>query len=913
MKFLLKKLSQERWVLLIILLTLAVSYGQLLGMNFWQDDNAVVFKFTHIDENAGYLGKGIWGEGAYRYTLASYLPIFYLFGYNPLPYFSWAFIFLIINVLAVYLFFRTVLEHKIKGAIAGFIYAAGYIASDGFIRMFNSVLTSLSVVFVCGTIGFYYKFLKTNRFIWYIFGLCTYYLAIEVGYIRTHFLILVVIATEVIFFFSQGVLITKKRIKNFLFVLIRLTPFVWLFYNWYLINADNRSGQVLVLFNSLLKGEFYNSYSFFASLGNMLLPVEVLPVFLDVVQRILPIPLTESRLAVGLVFILIIIFFLFIKSRILSLKVGLFFVLISLFVFFQSRQIFSFPGLIGGMNEKIALYTGIAFLILCSSLIWSLPYKKLSLLFFFWMVFNLAAYGAYIPIYAYPSDNRYLLQSFIPLIGLFALWSYSLWEKMKPSKFAIVPIAVVLLYGAMNLYSSVSWQQKIITHRSLPSKLFFSELKQYVPSFPKDSIFYFYVPDKPFAKVHYDNGFSVAQMPEETAIAWRYGFDRYDFSLVNSFSDLKTKMVQKNTPIEYVYAFIANPDHLVNVTDELRKLLKEGSFREEGLNLTSEIEFDEQDKNKINLRPIDIYPKTVSSLAPLKVTLNLKGVAYIPENNLFPLRFGNGQGSISDSKSRVHYLNFRRWREEFYRSTKITASTSWRSYTPDLMLDKDPQTYWEADRVAWDDRNQGFTLDLGKVVPMGGIIYRNGPTSLTPTEFEIFTSVGGNEFTKIKTAKPDVSQRDKIQKVVFETTQARFIKLVFRETQYKDAPGVSEIEVIPEEFKDIDPEAAENFFRSPFTKVNSSKEWKEILNNFWDNGLVEISWKTDASPQMITTVNSTVPLIYDGQERLVSIEIPGGGEKLEYIKITPLTIPGTLTISRIIYQNIPFNIETNTN
>lgn len=911
MEFLLKKLSQDRRALLIILITLVVSYGQLLGMNFWQDDNAVVFKFTHLYEDAGYLGKGVWGEGAYRYTVASYLPIFHLFGYNPLPYFAWAFMFLAINVLAVYFFFRVVLEDKIKAGIAGFIYAAGYIASDGFIRMFNSVLTSLSVVFVCGTIGLYYKFFQTNRLIWYFLSVLAYYLAIEVGYIRTHFLILVIIAAEFIFFFGRSLPTLKKSLIYFFFILLRLSPFVWLFYKWYLINADNRSGQVMVLFNSLLKGEFYNTYSFFATLGNMLLANEVLPVYMDIIFGISKIPFTETRVAAGMGIILAVIFVSLMKFRILSLKLGVCFMVLLLLVFTKSRQIFSFSGLIGGMNEKIALYAGIAFLILCFSLIWSLPHKKLSLLFFFWMVFNLAAYGAYIPIYAYPSDNRYLLQSFIPLIGLLSLWSYSIWEKMKPSKFAFVPVAIVLLYGAMNLYSSVSWQQKILAHRSLPSKRFFTELKQYVPNFPKNSIFYFYIPDKPFAKVHYDNGFSVAQMPEETAIAWRYGLDRYDFSLVNSFIDLKTKMAHKNIPIEYVYAFVANPDQLVNVTDELRKLLKEGSSVEEKMNLTSEVKFSGQ--NQLGLNPINIYPKNVSSLAPLKITLSVKGIAFTPKDNSYPLYFGESQGSISDSKLRMHYLDFRNWRDNFYKTAKVAASTSWRSYTPELMLDKDPQTFWEADRVAWDDRNQGFTVDLGQVISVGGIFYKNGPASLTPTRFEILTSIDGNNFTLIKTVDADITQKEKMQKIVFDSTQARFIKITFRETQYKDAPGVSEIEIIPDAFKDIDPLLAENFFRTPFSRVNSLKEWQEILNRFWDNGLVEISWKTDFSERTITTVSSIIPLAYDGQERLVTIEIPAGGEKLEHVKITPLTIPGTLTVSKVIYQHLPLNGEANIN
>jgi len=132
-------------------------------MNFWQDDNALVFKFTHINEDAGYLGKGIFGEGAYRYTVTPYYPIFKLFGYNPIPYFVFCLVIYILSVFAVYFFFTILFSNRLKALVAGLIYASGYIASDGFIRLFNSVLASLSVILVTLNLGFYFKYYKTKR------------------------------------------------------------------------------------------------------------------------------------------------------------------------------------------------------------------------------------------------------------------------------------------------------------------------------------------------------------------------------------------------------------------------------------------------------------------------------------------------------------------------------------------------------------------------------------------------------------------------------------------------------------------------------------------------------------------------------------------------------------------------------
>jgi len=45
------------WVILLLLVL--VSYGQILFMYVWQDDNALFFKLANIEGRAGYLGMGI--------------------------------------------------------------------------------------------------------------------------------------------------------------------------------------------------------------------------------------------------------------------------------------------------------------------------------------------------------------------------------------------------------------------------------------------------------------------------------------------------------------------------------------------------------------------------------------------------------------------------------------------------------------------------------------------------------------------------------------------------------------------------------------------------------------------------------------------------------------------------------------
>src|SRR3990167_7107996 len=72
---------QKNFILFLFLLVL-ISFGQLLKMTPWQEDNVIFFKVAHIDEQAGYLGKGILGEGPYRHTITPYYLLYKIFGYN---------------------------------------------------------------------------------------------------------------------------------------------------------------------------------------------------------------------------------------------------------------------------------------------------------------------------------------------------------------------------------------------------------------------------------------------------------------------------------------------------------------------------------------------------------------------------------------------------------------------------------------------------------------------------------------------------------------------------------------------------------------------------------------------------------------------------------------------------------------
>lgn len=53
-----------KFTLVLISLVAAISFGQMLNFDLWQDDNALIFKLQHHNEASGVFGAGILGLGA---------------------------------------------------------------------------------------------------------------------------------------------------------------------------------------------------------------------------------------------------------------------------------------------------------------------------------------------------------------------------------------------------------------------------------------------------------------------------------------------------------------------------------------------------------------------------------------------------------------------------------------------------------------------------------------------------------------------------------------------------------------------------------------------------------------------------------------------------------------------------------
>lgn len=87
------KLHKIPFFLTFLALIVFLSFGQSVHFSPWQDDNTLIFKLQHLQEQAGVFGPGPAGLGAYRFIALSYIPIYEVFGMHISIFYLYALIF----------------------------------------------------------------------------------------------------------------------------------------------------------------------------------------------------------------------------------------------------------------------------------------------------------------------------------------------------------------------------------------------------------------------------------------------------------------------------------------------------------------------------------------------------------------------------------------------------------------------------------------------------------------------------------------------------------------------------------------------------------------------------------------------------------------------------------------------------
>lgn len=249
---------------LLIFLVVFLAYGQTLGMYFWVDDNALMFKLQHLAGGAGLFGAGVFGQGSYRYIVVPFVPLYPIFKLNPMPYFAVGILIYFFAAVAVYFLAYTLSHDKKVALIASLIFSSGYIGSDVMWRLLNSYQTGFMIVLLCITLILYKRFIDTKSYIFYFLSLVFFVVTMELAFIRSHGIIFLILGLEFILNY-QGVFGIVKSV-------FRVIPFLYFHYRWYI--ADNPSSHAFSnLFQEIfIKGKFDLLLNPFITLENLFIP-----------------------------------------------------------------------------------------------------------------------------------------------------------------------------------------------------------------------------------------------------------------------------------------------------------------------------------------------------------------------------------------------------------------------------------------------------------------------------------------------------------------------------------------------------------------------------------------------------------------------------------------------------------------
>jgi len=889
------KYFKGRFGIVIFVITL-LSYGQIIKMLPWQDDNAIFFKLAHIKEPAGYLGKGILGEGPYKYTAFFYYPIYLLFGYRTEPYFILSFIFYLLSTLVVYRLFKEIINEK-AAKVASFIYACGFVASDGYIRLYNSVGTSLSIIFISFLFYFYWRFCKSKNIFDYIVAFIFFLLATEFVRYRSHYLISIVFIFEVLFFtFSKPLF---KSLRNSLF---RLLPFSLIFYKYYILNSDPRSGQIIILLKDLLKGNLYKLFGFLTSLSNLFIPDTLTNTLLVINEKITTI--TTIRISyVEIAFLLLIFVILIFNNKqkknylIKVLLLSLPFLVWAIIY----KDIFVNPSLVISGQEYIELFFGGILLILSIYLfrIFQDKQRKKYVFLILWLIVNVAAYAAYNPTFTMVTINRYLAHSFLPLTGIFGLIYVYKYKNKNIKK--VVQLLLIFL-GLLNLWNSVKYQNLILKNRTKPVVKFYLGLKSNLPEIKKGDVIYFDVADN--ALGYFADAFSVAQMPETTAIAWRYGIDRYDFQMFTDYFQFRDYINENKIGKDKIKTFFYDSKDLSNTSDIFISLFENKD--------TEDIAINSSNISKLSLTndysiwyPAEVefkFKEPIKAILPVNLLVNLSSKYLTNEIERFPLySYKSNQSKFFINSPDISQIyNYFKDKNLLINKTIISTSSEWQGRVTENLSDNNYETMWQPDRVLWENGYDYIEFSLPNIEEISKVVWVNGYTNETPSKYRVEYQNENGDWIILKSESNDLRfEKKEPREISFVPTKSKRFRLIFTKTINDDAPTVAEAWIVSSKYSDLNISKAEEIISDPLQYVANYSDYLRNINFQKYLGKVQVYWISDKGANWQTSFDSQFNVLLDGKQHVYKVFLPINGTKLEKIKFVLTNTPSILNINNI--------------
>ena len=864
---LLKRFIKHYWFFLLVIVL--ISYGQILGMGVWKDDNAIFFKFDHVYEQAGFFGKGLLGAGPYKFSITPYYPIYHIFGNKSfVPYYVLILIFYYISTLCVYFLFSKLFSPAL-GKISAFLFAAGYISSEGFFWLANSMLSHMSILSITLIIFLYYLYFSKKKVFYYLLTILFFWLSTFFVPLRTFYFVAIVLAFELIYSGS------KKLLKSLIFSLLRFLPFLAIFHYYFTSSLDSRALSVKDYIISVIGGEFYKTFNFFSSISNLFIPDNYISYIFS---------LGLPRVEIAAIIFLIVLYYVLFNGKKKRVILTLISSILSLAWFFVARRIFN-SSLLSTSREKlfIVFLGGIVFYILF--LLYFLiedNKKKLYLFLSIFFLVSISTYAAYEPTAFFGTTHRYFTNSFFAIVGILGL--VYLYFRKRKDLFGKFGSYAILIWGLLNIANSVKYQNTILKTRSIPVANFYKQLKEYLPEIHKGDVLYFDVNRD--AQNYFTSAFSVSSMPETTAVAWRYDVDRYDFEMYTDFDELASALEKDRKKIDSLYTFYYDKNGLTQTTAKTRNLL-----------ITGSTEIGKKDIGRI-------YP-----LTPILLTFKAQ---VVPDTNKILTLYANKDQSI-ENKTDINYIKrltaYLSEREKYYNSVKVKSLSEWKYQEIGNIIDNNTETSWRGHRIWWHDNNhEQLIIDLGRIENINRLVWVNWQHLLTPTAYSISVSKDGYSWKTVIDRDSGPERKDgELIIENFEPSYARFVNFDITEVLTEDSPAIREVEVVKSGFSDVDIGDAFAFRQKPLEGVQDLNGAKEIISFAAPFFKFNINWKTNKGE-----FSAQLPLKGGyNQFYTYSLILDPGGTKLYDINVNVLDAPLSVTIESLSLKNLNlFNMQS---
>lgn len=875
------RLYPIRFSLITLAFIVFLSYGQATKFALWQDDNALIFKLQHLDEAAGFFGPGPFGIGAYRYIAIPYIPIYELFGVNIQVFYIWAVFFYFLASVSIFFLARQITGNNLIAFLSGSIFSAGYVGSDGILRLFNSIQTSYSIIFVATTFFFLYGFIQVKKWYYYIVALVFYFLSLETAFIRTQYLILPTILFFLIFLFNW------RKVVGILRGFVLTLPFLFIYYFLLAKYPDPRSIVVLEFIRGILSGTIQYTHNFFGSIGNVVLP-NPLSEFLFVKVSIITQDLTNKSILLEAIFFGFFIFLLnlILKKEKILLRIIFIFLEIAWFAvqwaFFHDSELLIRHSLDKHAQNVFSNFIGGSFLIICLAAIFIILKKNKKIGFsiislLFWMFSNILAFSTYLPFTPPETINRYLTHSLAAYSLALPIILYWILVFFFPKKVSQkISAIIVILFTITNIGLSINYQQRFVTEKSNPTKRFYRDLKTFLPEIPKGSILYFDVADDRVSQQQFLDSFSVAQMPDTTAIAIRYGIDTYDFYMTRDFGEMIDTLEETGISINSIFSFFYKNGQLVDTTQTLRKHLTEGG-------------------PSFNFSEIDGPPVGIPIVTPIVAQVTAR--ASLPKT----LRDFSCITQVTKEERRLFFDYFIS-RDNLRQRIKVDTSSEEKNRRSSLLTDGDVSTLWRGNRGWWhENRKEIIRVDLGDSVEIGKFIWINGYANSSPIDYDIVGSIDRKAWKEIK--KVNSSSKKGNGKAIIESfppTKVRYLQMTITKTFDNDSPAIGEVEVVERDFINIDRNKAERLEQN-LTDCLEDKDDLYTLQNFLKRRGVKafFVWKTNKHEGWGKDNVRSFFIMPNGLYHKHKVLLPPGGTLLETLKVEPENLSIEVHISNI--------------